>query len=209
MDRKTFLIRAAAVPIVASIPPSAYVEGGRAGVTLPALRVQGTKAIHIGYKQAVTGYEYVYPTLYAATRNMEQATNIKIEWDRDGRHYKNYLQIFRNPYSVSQTELSSRQYGGDSLLRRVRLESFHQHLADVEKALVNGVGDLYDEFSIGHFRYSTLTGTKELFRYGRIPRKISLYCLRDLCLIPDRQANDFDGYTEEFLGEITLKVENG
>lgn len=211
MDRLTFLKRAAVVPLVAIIPARAFAQGAPLPKevippsTLKVYRgvtelVGNDRVIHIGFKEAIQGYEHEYPTLAKAVDGWDgrRAHSTKIEWlqeNRKGKLYAehNFQQIIRVPFTVSGTGMS--RYG-DQLLRKLRLEALHQHLQQVEYVLVNGKRERDFE------KMRSTCGGIGCFGAGRL----ALSPLRDLVLLTNRQAMDVDGYTEEFLSEISLQV---
>lgn len=217
MDRKKFLKRAAAVPLVAVIPPSAFAEASPMPVMPPEMftplpaafihRVGGENVIEIGYRNAILGYEHVYPTLARAIERMDAALSTKIEWllPNPTRAEYNYTQILRTPFSITGTERAL-SYDGDANLRKLRLEQLHRHLADAEKTVRFGKRSI--RYS-GHFSDGQLIRTP-LHTCGGICEfkagRPSLMVLRDLVLLQNRQMNDSDTYAEEFLSEFSLRV---
>ncbi len=224
MDRKRFLKRAAAVPLVAMIPPSAFAEDSPMGFLpsemheIPKIPYPSSLSIEnvvvIGFKNAILGYQHVYPTLARAIENMSPAISTKIEWfvlSRRGGNFMgetefNYTQIIRTPFSQTSTELASKLYSKGDRFAKLRLERLHQHLADVEHTLRYGKRS---EGYSGHFSDGTLIRSP-LRTCGGLcefkPGKPKLRVLRDLVLLQNRQPMDADLYSEEFLSEFSLQV---
>lgn len=214
MDRRQFLrlgAFAAVAPLVARIPAPAFAQGATLPKPLPNVSsslfepLQSQQRIEIGYRNAIQGYEHVYPTLAEAVGNWDgkRAMSTKIEWLRENRKGKrfvehNFQQIIRTPYGITGTERAVSHHGHEAMLTVLRKENLHQHLAAVELTLKSGVRshDLN-----GPCPRSTCGGASQYK-----PGPLRLRPLRDLVLLTSRQAMDYDGYTEEFLGEISLQV---
>lgn len=235
MDRKKF-IQASALAVSLPFlpkgwlpaPPPAFKQGS--GPLKPTVLTTGltpfagNRVIEIGFANAIMGYEYLYPTLAKAVENIRLANNIVVIWDdqgndvqwkNGGRPYEpygnadrvgrmirkskgkyNFQQIIRTPFGLTGTEASTYRYGADSPLVQLRKSALHQHLRDVENTLLHG-----KRSRTMASQWSSCGGV-ECFGAGRL----ALRPLRDLVLLTNRQANDEDRYTEEFLSEFTLQV---
>jgi hypothetical protein len=236
MDRKKFLQASFVVATLPFLPkgwllapPPAFKQGS--GPLKPILNTgidlldSSQRVIEIGFANAIMGYEHLYPTLAKAVENMSPAKSTIVIWDDQGndvewwkhrpRPYEpydagvyvdrlirkskgkyNYQQIIRTPFGMTNTEMSSTRYGPVSPIVQLRRSALHQHLGDVENTLRFG------KRSRKVARPWSSCGGVECFGAGRL----ALRPIRDLVLITNRQANDEDHYTEEFLSEFTLQV---
>lgn len=229
MNRRSFFARAAGVislPWIAKIPSSAYAESDVAPLVIPPpetfdLFSKG-RVIDIGFKNAIKGYEHIYPTLAKSIQRMEMGFQTEIRWSRNingtSLHH-NFMQITRTPFGISNTERSSRDYS-DARLMKLRKEQLHQHLFDVENTLRNGNpserwrGYVEERASVKPMaKYPTYKAINSvpIRTCGGVraypPGVPCLVVLRDLSLLTGRQPNDADMYQEEFLSEFTLRVD--
>src|SRR5215467_10887184 len=162
------------------------------------------QVVSIGYKDATAMFPGKFPTLEKAAQDMHPATSPKIEWlipegRKKGRAEHNFTQIFRTSYFISGVQMASRLYGDD--LARLRVEALLRHLQDVENTLIWGhrMNEAHGE--TGHtVPLRAMGGTIEFKG-----EHLRLRPLRDLVL--RRWADNWkDGYSEEYLGEVSLEV---
>ncbi len=173
----------------------------------------GPWVIEYGFEQAAAlpwHLEKFNPVLIRRALPANPAYNIKVEWLHRGKKHENYTQIVRTPFSASNAQMAStfaREEGRDRWSQITR-QALKSHLKAVEEILEHSKGSNGVIQRNGYeMSIHTLSGSRQLL--GRLPRRSDTFVLRplrDLALLTNRQANDADMRTDEWLSEITLEA---
>lgn len=195
----------------------------RGSVTIMQGWVEGDRLsnrLEMGFEQAMSlpwGKENIdFPVLKRAVADMGPAYSTEVEWiykNRLGRRIakKNYTQIIRTPYTITGTMVAAKP----EVIQQIRRQALKHHLKSVEEILRVGVPFksvppkpwhlMTEEDWMTYRPMQTMGGARHFL--GRMPQKgdtFSLRVLRDLALYLNRQHNDSDSITDEWLSEISL-----
>ena len=159
----------------------------------------------IGFADAISKFKLdtdEFPVLVRALKDVVEAKNPKIEWLLGGSAIDyNYCQIIRTPFGASNAEMATTKYGQDPL--DWAKDALIEHLRSVEEVLI------YGKPTVEGYR-RTCGGV--LHYLGRLPKPedvVRLRPLRDLALLQNVQAPDYDGVKHEWISEISLQAYRG
>lgn len=187
---------------------SLYVLGSLPQAKAATPKVQTSSYRPAGFVEAIKGYESRFPTLNLALRNAKPMTRTHVKWvQKTGAARINNAQILRQPWGMSHTFMAT---SPDEMMKRETLKKRLEILQSVENVLLWGEPDgneYYSHDEDGIFTYRRLMAGGAMHYLGRKPTKrdrFELHVLRDLTLLTNRQANDWDGRMDEFICEISL-----
>lgn len=213
MRRSEFLKQGAAfgAAAVALGAPKALAGTSKGFLTWEPTK-RGAASMPIGFRTALVGREDHYPLLARSLAyHPHDIGNLFV--DCAGK--KNWTQIFRVPFTMTNSWLAANHYGKteQTKVAAIREESLIWMLEHVETALLAGrahktpvpkQGASAKEWE-NYAPRQTMGGAFQFL--GRAPRKrdtFDLCTLRDLIYLENRQANDSDSRTDEWLCEITV-----
>lgn len=177
-------------------------------------------ATHVGFAQGLLAFPGEFPLLNRAVRDMRPALNTDVHWrNKAGVMKRNTTQITRTSFGWTNTFMASDMYyqgalSKEATLLKDRKTALHKHFTSIESCLEHGrrkkwifrgwpEGGVMQIGQMGGWRELLGRSKRQRLRKGDVLR---LRVLRDLTYCENRQSNDADCRTDEWISEVTLEA---